>query len=149
MSTTSNQLLERVVNLETRVKDLESELSITKTTSVSLKIMLDNQQQYSRRSCVVVSGMEAPVDEVNNSENAENILSILATESGIDKNIIANNIDKVHPIGATLNNNQQRIVKFKTNSFKEKINIAQKERKKRDKRRRPVSFKPSFTRRRI
>ena len=93
--------------------------------------------------------MEAPGDEVNNSENAENVLSILATESGIDKNIIANNIDKVHPIGATLNNNQQRIVKFKTNSFKEKINMAQKERKKRDKRRRPVSFKPSLTRRRI
>ena len=40
---TIKQLLERVVNLEMRVKYLKSELSITKTTSESLKIMLDNQ----------------------------------------------------------------------------------------------------------
>ena len=61
--------------------------------------------------------MEAPGDKVSNSEDAENALSVLATESGIDNNIIANNIDKFHPIGAT--SKQQHIVKFKTNSFKE------------------------------
>ena len=65
------QLLERVVNLETRVKDLESELSIPKSTSDNLKIMLDNQQQYSRRPCMAVSGMEAPGDEISNPEDAE------------------------------------------------------------------------------
>ena len=84
---------------------------------------------------MVVSGMEAPGDKVSNSENAENVLSILATESGIDKNTIANNIDKIHPIGATLDNKQQRIVKFKSDRNKEKIYMTKKERKKRDKRR--------------
>ena len=98
---------------------------------------------------MVVIGMEVPGDEVSNSEDAENVLSIFATGSGIDKHIIANNSDKVHPTGATLNNKQHRIVKFKTNNFKEKINMAQKERKKRDKRRRSVSSKPSLTRRRV
>ena len=98
---------------------------------------------------MAVSGMEAPGDEISNPEDAENVLSVIATESGIDKNIIANNIDKVHPIGATLDNKQQRIVKFKSDSFKEKIYMAQKERKKRDKRRRLVNFKQSFTQRRI
>ena len=120
---TIEQLLERVVNLETRVKCLESELSTTKRTGDNLKIMLVSQQQYSRLPC--------------------------AAESEIDKNIIANNIDKVHPIGATLDNKQQRIVKFKTDSFKEKICMAQKQRKERDERRRPVNFEPSLTRRRI
>ena len=98
---------------------------------------------------MVVSWMEAPGDEVSSSEDAENILSVLATESEIDKNIIANNIDKVHPIGETLDNKQKRIVKFKVDSFKEKIYMVQKERKKRDKLRRPVNFKPSLTQRRI
>ena len=34
-------------------------------------------------------------------------------ECGIDKNITANNIDKVYPTGATLDNKQQRIVNLK------------------------------------
>ena len=65
--------------------------------------------------------MEAPGNKVNHSEDAENVLFVLATESGIDKNIIANNINKVHPIGATLDNKQQRMVKFKTDSLKKNI----------------------------
>ena len=65
--------------------------------------------------------MEAPGNKVSHSEDAENVLFVLATESGIDKNIIANNINKVHPIGATLDNKQQRIVKFKTDSLKKNI----------------------------
>ena len=48
-----------------------------------------------------------------------------------------------------LDNKQQCVVKFKTDSFKEKNIHAQKEQKKRDKRRRLVNFKPSLTRRRI
>ena len=126
---TIEQLLERAVNLETRVKYMESELSITQTTSDSLKIMLHNKQQYSRRPCVVASGMEAPGDEVSHSEDAENVLFVLATESGIDKNIIANNINKVHPIGATLDNKQQRIVKFKTDGLKANIHGPEKKKK--------------------
>ena len=87
---TIEKLLERVVNLEARVKNLKSELSITKITSDSLKMMLDNQQQYSRRLCVMVKGMEVPGDEVSNSKDAQNVLSVLATESGIDqKHIIS------------------------------------------------------------
>ena len=68
--------------------------------------MLDNQQQYSKGLCMVLSGMKAPKDEVSNSEDAENVLSVLATEREIEKNIKANNIDKVHPIGATSDSKQ-------------------------------------------
>ena len=63
---------------------------------------------------MVVSGMEAPGE--TKSEDAENVLSVLATESRIDKNI-ANNIDKAHPIGATLDNKQQCIIKFKSEKY--------------------------------
>ena len=37
---------------------------------------------------MVVSGTEAPGDDVSNSEDAENVLSVLATEGRIGKNII-------------------------------------------------------------
>ena len=67
--------------------------------------MLDNQQ-YSRRPSMVVSRREVLGDKASNSEDAENVLSVLVIENRIDKNIIANNIDKVHPIGATLDNKQ-------------------------------------------
>lgn len=72
---------------------------------------------------MVVSKMEASGDEVSNSEDAEDVLSVLATESRIDRNIIVNNINKVDPTGATLDTKQQHIVKFKTNSFKKYIYI--------------------------
>ena len=109
--------------------------------------MLDNQQQYFRRLFMVVSKMEAYGDEVSNSEDAEDVLSVLATESRIYRNIIVNNINKVHPTGATLDTKQQHIVKFKTNSFKN-IYIyiwPQKEQKKCDKCRCLGKFKPSVT----
>ena len=80
--------------------------------------------------------MEASGDEVSNSEDAEDVLSVLATERRIDRNIIVNNINKVHPTGETLDTKQQHIVKFKTNSFEKYIYIyiwPQKERKKCDK----------------
>ena len=47
---------------------------------------------------MVVSKMEASGDEVSNSEDAEDVLSVLATESRIDRNIIVNNINKVDNI---------------------------------------------------
>ena len=53
---------------------------------------------------MVVGGMEAPGDKVSNPEGGENVLSVLPTESRIHKNIIANNIHKVHPIEETLDN---------------------------------------------
>ena len=79
---------------------------------------------------MVVNRMEVPRDKISNSEDAENVLSVLTTKNGIDKNIIANNIDKVHTIGETLHNKQQHIIKFKTSSFKEKIYMAQNKQKK-------------------
>ena len=142
------KLLQRVEALENRVQLLESSVTVTKTTSDNLKVMLDNQQQYSRRPCMVVTGMMSPGNEVSNTEDAESVLSVLSEESGIDKDIIKQNVDKIHPIGEIVNDKQQRIVKFTTDNFKEKIYLAQKERKKREPRRRTINFKPSLTRRR-
>ena len=48
-------------------------------------------------------------------------------ETGISKKEIANNIGKLHRSGKTSNNNTQNtIIKFKSHSFKEKINSIRK-----------------------
>ena len=143
---TIEKLLQRVEVLENKVQMLESSMMVTKTTSDNLKIMLDNQQQYSRRPCMIVTGMSPPGNEVSNTEDAENVLSVLSTESGLDKNIIEQNVDKIHPVGKIVNEKQQRIVKFTSDSFKERIYLAQKQKKKQDQRRRSINFKPSLTR---
>ena len=70
-------------------------------------------------------------------------------ERVVNLETIAKNIDKVHPVGPTLDNKQQCTVKFKTNSSKEEIYIAQKKQKKHDKHRCLVNFEPFLTEGRI
>ena len=66
-------------------------------------------------------------------------------ETGISKEEITNNIDKLHKIGKTdKNNTQNTIIKFKSHSFKEKIYFKGKAIKQRD-----VKIKPSLTKHRI
>ena len=49
------------------------------------------------------------------------MLIILEKETGIDKEIILTNIDKAHPIERVENSKQLRIVKFRSDCFKEVI----------------------------
>ena len=65
---TIDELLKRVEALEDKVQYLESSLYIAKTTSDNLEIMVDNQQQYSRRPCMVVSG-KAKAESIKISSN--------------------------------------------------------------------------------
>ena len=71
----------------------------------------------------------------------EDVLETLC-ETGIFKEEISNNIDKLHKIGKTnKNNTQNTIVKFKSHSFKEKIYFKRKAVK-------DVKIKPSLTKHR-
>ena len=66
---------------------------------------------------------------------------IETSETGISKEEINNNIDKLHRIGKTEKNDiQNTIVKFKSHLFKEKIYFKRKAIKQRD-----VKIKPSLT----
>ena len=53
-------LTKRVVNLESTLQETQSQSLIVTNISDLLKLELDKLKQYSRRSCLVVSGVELP-----------------------------------------------------------------------------------------
>ena len=53
-------LTKRVVNLESTLQETQSQSLIATNVSDLLKLELDKLKQYSRRSCLVVSGVELP-----------------------------------------------------------------------------------------
>ena len=80
---------------------------------------------YSRRSCIVLSGLCKEENE-NLNKLKEDVVETLC-ETGIFKEEITNNIDKLYRIGKTdKNNTQNTIKKFKSHSFKENICLKQK-----------------------
>ena len=84
-----------------------------------LEAKIDCQEQYSRRPCLVINGINEPADDEN---DLDNVAETLARESDISKDIIIKNIDKTHLIGKTDEKGlQRRTVKFTSNSFKEKV----------------------------
>ena len=105
--------------LEGKISELEGCLFVTQRVISLLEAKIDCQEQYSRRPCLVINGMNEPADDENDFKK---VAETLARESDISKVIIIKNIDKSHPIGKTDEKSlQRRIVKFTSDSFKRKV----------------------------
>ena len=86
--------------------------------------MVDAQEQYSWRSCLIINGMAKPEHEegADNSDVVTQVIKTLERECGISPDVIKNNLDKTHPIGHPDEYGKQlRIVKFTMDSFKETV----------------------------
>ena len=59
----------------------------------------------------------------HNAEDDRDVdnVATLEKETGINKDVILNNIDKSHPIGPVENGKQLRIVKFRSDNFEKVI----------------------------
>ena len=113
----TNYLIKKVRYLEGKLSELGC-LFVTQQVNSFLEATIDCQQQYSRFSSLVISGMNEPGDDEN---DLDKLAETLARESDINKDIIFKNIDKTHPISKIEGKDlQRRIVKFTSNSFKEK-----------------------------
>ena len=139
---TRDKLLVRIVTLEERVIALEggpaSASHVTSVLQEQLTAKTDELEMYSRRSCIVLTGLCKEENE-NLNKLKEDVAETLC-ETGISKEI-TNNIDKLHRIGKTdKNRTQNTIIKFKSHSFKEKIYFKIKAIKQRD-----VKIKLSLT----
>ena len=66
----------------------------------------------------------------NESNDEKLILFRLKEDSRIDEDVIQQNIDKIHLIGQPEDGKQHRIVKFTSDSFKERVFMKHKQRKK-------------------
>ena len=66
-------------------------LFVTQWVNSLLEAKIDRQKQYSRRPCMVISGMNKSGDDEN---NLDEVAETLARESDINKDISIKNIDK-------------------------------------------------------
>ena len=111
-----DKVLQRANTLDGKPSELEGIL-VTQGVNSLLQNMIDRQEQNSRRLCLVVNDMAEPNEEDN--RDVDNIAATLDKETGYDT--ILNNIDKAHPIGRVENSRKLRIVKFRSDHFKEVI----------------------------
>ena len=95
-------------------------MNVTQSVNSHLQNMVDAQEQYSRRSCLVIDGMAKPGHEegTDDSDDVKKVIKTLERECGINQDVIKNNLDKTHPIGQSDEYGKQlRIVKFTMDSL--------------------------------
>ena len=96
-----NALLNKIFSLEQEVQSLQGVLATSKHVSSMLQIQLDNQEAYSRRPCLVISGVDSQLKEEQLNQKVVDIIG----ETEFDGKIILDNIDKLHSIGKNDNRN--------------------------------------------
>ena len=101
--------MERVGRLEGTISTMEGELDVVRNVNTLLSRQLDEADSYSRRACMIVAGLRKPVNDEANEDDALNVISAVAKETGIDENDFRKHVDKIHPIGGAKNGNQARI----------------------------------------
>ena len=87
--------MKRMSTLKGKFYELEGSLLITQTVNRHLESMINSQAHYSRRPCLVINEMAEPGNE---SDDENLVLSRQKEETGMDEDVIQQNIDKSHPI---------------------------------------------------
>ena len=100
-----DELMERVDRLEGTVSAMEGELAVVRNVNTLLSRQLDEADSYSRRGCMIVTGLRKPVNDETNEDDALNVISAVAKEAGIGENDFRKHVDKIHPIGGAKNGN--------------------------------------------
>ena len=124
------ELLDSLGRLEGTVSAMYGELAVVRNVNTILSQQLDEAEQYSRRSCMVVMGLRKPEKDERNNKDSKRDISAIASEGELDKGEFMRYVDKVHPVGGTKNDKESRIIKFTTHSFKEKVFLKHKQNQK-------------------
>ena len=114
------ELTARITNLKKTVERLQSELIITKNVNDILTNEVDDLQQYQRRQCIVIDGLQTAPNEaiLQVTQKAENVL---AQHLNLDPDEVVNQIYKCYCIGLLKDDGtQSATVRFKLHSFREK-----------------------------
>ena len=112
------ELSARLATLEGKLIQMESTSKISERVNEVLAEKLDDLNQYSRRSCLVIDGIKP--DHL--SSPIRDAKHVICENLGIPEDVFYGEIDKAHPIGPIKEDNTQSvIVKFKSDSFREHI----------------------------
>ena len=118
-------LTNRLNNLEQLVDEWQSDALLSKRTNELLAREVDRLKQYSRRSCLVISGVKLPEGKSKETaaETTEKVKEVLSDSLHIDPTELNNEIDKDHRLPLTNKQKQTEktstpniICKFKTHS---------------------------------
>ena len=106
-----------VKNLQVTVTKLESDVAVSHQVTLQLKKEIDRQQQYSRRSCLLIKNVPTcdneTVSDVENKVRDE--ISRCFNDNNIS-NAIVDDLDKAHRVGPKEDLKQDIIVRFKSHS---------------------------------
>ena len=123
------KLTKKVHKLEGEVCILRSEIAISSTVNTTLREKLDDLEQYSRRSCILVDGIEPKAKE--STRDLKSKIRQLVTRPEDPEDLGDNppittaqfdaEFDKCHRVGPVIDGKQSAIVKFKSHGFRELI----------------------------
>ena len=77
-------LKRKVELLEGKIFELEGQIHIAQTVNNLLEAKIDDQEQYSRRPCLVISGLARPGEE----DELQKVATTIEDETGIARNIV-------------------------------------------------------------
>ena len=92
------ELTARIANPEKTVERLQSELVITKNVNNLLTNEVDDLQQYQRRQCIVIVGLQTTPNETI-SQITLKTENVLAQHLKLDPDEVVNQTDKCRGIG--------------------------------------------------
>ena len=90
--------MERLGRLEGNVSAMKGELAVVRNVNTLLSRQPDEVDSYSRRSCMIVTGLQKPENDEKNEDDALNVISAVAKEAGIDEDDFRKHVDKIHPL---------------------------------------------------
>ena len=111
------ELTTRITNLKKTVERLQSGLIITQNANDILTNEVDDLQQYQRRQCIAIDGLQTAPNEtiLQVTQKAENVLT---QHLKLDPDEVVNQIGKCHCIGLLKDDDtQSAIVQFKSHYF--------------------------------
>ena len=75
--------MERVDRLKGTVSAMEGELAVVRNVNTLLSRQLDETDSYSRRSCMIITGLRKLVNDETDVEDGLNTISAVAKDAGI------------------------------------------------------------------
>ena len=71
------KLMQRLGRLEVTVSAMEGERAIVRNVNTFLSRQLDEEDSYSRRSCMIVTGLQKPKNDETNEDEGLNVIHIV------------------------------------------------------------------------
>ena len=121
--------------LEDRIQGLESKLSVYEAHMQDLEIKADDNEQYSRRSCLRITGIPLPQNERESSQ--ECVEKVIGVFEELELDIPEDGIDRAHRIGKKTrvdDGSMQQSMIVKLHSWKNRVTVYHARKKLEDKR---------------